>query len=315
MNSIFGFFEKIFERIVETVVPFAMKHLPVDKIVGEIASSENLTEILSPDVISNAVSSGAISQDMISGAVDSGVISADVISDAIASGYIPSDVVMGATGEITADVVADAVANGQIDASVISDALSSGNISSEMISDVVSDAVSNGSISDDLISDIVSSVTSGVDTEGLTDMITSGITEKLSGLLPAGFGTFALIGSIVFSLLFLTGIVFLFIALWKTYAKAGQPGWAVLIPFYGNFIHYRVAWGSGGFYFLSWIPFASFIVGLITDAKLSKSFGHKFGFTLGLWFFPFIFQLILGFGKKPYVGKALPVGKAAKTAE
>ncbi len=306
-NSFFGFLEQLFEKIVEFFAPLLMKILPLDKILNNFVSSpENITNLLSPDVISKAVSSGAISQDMISNAIDSGMISSEVIADAIQNGMLSSEVISGAGGEITAEAVADAIANGQIDPAVISDALASGDISSEVIADVVSDAVSSGALSPDLISDVLSDVVSSGGGE-VSDVISSGLLENLSGLLPMGTGIVALIFGLVFSLVYLTALVFLFIALWKTYAKAGQPGWAVLIPFYGSFIHYRVAWGSGGFYFLSWIPFASFIIGLITDAKLSKAFGHKFGFTLGLWFLPFIFTLILGFDKKPYVGKAKPL--------
>ena len=47
----------------------------------------------------------------------------------------------------------------------------------------------------------------------------------------------------------------------------------------------------------------SAILALIQTHKLSLSFGRKFGFTLGLFFFNPIFMLILAFGKKSqYVG-------------
>lgn len=48
------------------------------------------------------------------------------------------------------------------------------------------------------------------------------------------------------------------------------------------------------------------IVALLQTHKLSRSFGHKFGFTLGLIFLNPIFLLILAFGKNSqYVGPAV----------
>ncbi len=44
------------------------------------------------------------------------------------------------------------------------------------------------------------------------------------------------------------------------------------------------------------------VISLVDVHKISKSFGHGFGFTLGLIFLSPIFTLILGFGKSQYIG-------------
>ena len=46
------------------------------------------------------------------------------------------------------------------------------------------------------------------------------------------------------------------------------------------------------------------VIAIIDVHKLSKSFGHGIGFTLGMIFLSPIFTLILGFGNSRYQGPA-----------
>ena len=116
------------------------------------------------------------------------------------------------------------------------------------------------------------------------------------------------------------------IAMWNIFKKAGQPGWKSLIPVYNYYILFKISW-SGGMFFLTfglailaawllnrenvqWAQFlgnaASIAVGilsLIETWKLSKAYGHGFGYFLGLIFLQPIFILILGFGSSRYVRK------------
>ena len=48
----------------------------------------------------------------------------------------------------------------------------------------------------------------------------------------------ALAGAYFSVLLLLLGVIL--IASWKVFAKAGQPGWAVLIPFYNIYVYTQV---------------------------------------------------------------------------
>ena len=127
--------------------------------------------------------------------------------------------------------------------------------------------------------------------------------------------------------------VIMAIARWKLFTKAGEPGWKSLIPFYGQYTQFKLTWDVKYFWIILCCevavgifnaPFmtsdssslaaigaglvgiimgiASIVIDVISCHKLSKSFGHDIGFTLGLVFLNSIFILILGFGKSQYIG-------------
>ena len=117
------------------------------------------------------------------------------------------------------------------------------------------------------------------------------------------------------------------IANWNIFTKAGEAGWKSLIPIYGDYVSYKIAWQTSYF----WL---SFILGIVASyvssanlnesifltviatllriviavinimycIKLSRAFGHGIGFAIGLILLQPIFLLILGFGSDPYYG-------------
>lgn len=112
---------------------------------------------------------------------------------------------------------------------------------------------------------------------------------------------------------------------WQMYKKAGEHGWASLVPFYCNFVMYRISWGNGWVFlapivllfsaiityinmnllalFISLVcSIATIVINCITMHKISKSFGHGLGYTLGLIFFSAVFVMILGLGRSEYIG-------------
>lgn len=99
--------------------------------------------------------------------------------------------------------------------------------------------------------------------------------------------------------------IFLIVAEWKVYVKAGQPGWAVLIPIYNLYVLLKIV-GKPGWWLLVILLFppVGFFMALYVIHLLSKSFGQGIGFTLGLIFLSFIFYPILGFGSSKYIGPA-----------
>jgi hypothetical protein len=90
--------------------------------------------------------------------------------------------------------------------------------------------------------------------------------------------------------------------MWKIFTKAGQPGWACLIPIYNIYVLCQIVGRPGWWVILMFIPFVNFIIGIILCIDLAKSFGKGVGFGLGLIFLSFIFYPILGFGSAQYVG-------------
>ena len=141
---------------------------------------------------------------------------------------------------------------------------------------------------------------------------------------------------LISSMMLLGGIYLIFalvwwilqiIANWNIFTKAGEAGWKSLIPIYGDYVSYKIAWQTSYF----WL---SFILGIVASyvssanlnesifltviatllrsviavinimycIKLSRAFGHGIGFAIGLILLQPIFLLILGFGSDPYYG-------------
>jgi hypothetical protein len=106
----------------------------------------------------------------------------------------------------------------------------------------------------------------------------------------------AITGGVVGGLIGFAITVFLIVAMWRMFAKAGQPGWAVFIPIYNTIVLLRVAGRPWWWIFLFLIPLVNVIVEIIIWAGVATNFGKGVGFTLGLIFLPYIFVPILGFG-------------------
>jgi hypothetical protein len=105
------------------------------------------------------------------------------------------------------------------------------------------------------------------------------------------------------------------IAGWKIFTKAGQPGWAVLIPIYNAIVLMRVIGRPWWWIFGFIVPILNIVVGIVVSLDLAKSFGRGTGFGIGLWLLPFIFGLILGFGSDTYRGPRGEDGGTMATAD
>lgn len=143
--------------------------------------------------------------------------------------------------------------------------------------------------------------------------------EKLFEMILAGLAVYLVIS--------LVWYIIMVIANWRIFTKAGEAGWKSIIPVLNTYVLFKIAWNVKMF----WIMFgtliagsvcttiagdqggvltvigavfslASCVIGIISIHKLSKSFGHGVGFTLGLIFLSPIFTLILGLGSSEYIG-------------
>jgi hypothetical protein len=122
-----------------------------------------------------------------------------------------------------------------------------------------------------------------------------------SGNVVAGaFGGMAL-------LFWLAVAVVVIIGGWKVFEKAGQPGWAILIPIYNLYVMLKIAGRPGWWLILYLIPLVNLIVAIVVAIDIAKAFGQSaaFGFFL-LFLFCGIGYLILGFGNYSYQGAPAP---------
>ena len=98
-------------------------------------------------------------------------------------------------------------------------------------------------------------------------------------------------------------LVLIFAGLWKTFTKAGKPGWAAIIPVYNIVVILEIA-GKPTWWVLLWlfVPIANIVIPIIAFIAVAENFGKSTGFGIGLTFLTPIFFLILGFGDAKYTG-------------
>jgi len=108
------------------------------------------------------------------------------------------------------------------------------------------------------------------------------------------------IGGVLFMVIWLAIMLVVIAGCWKTFVKAGQPGWGILIPIFNLYVLIKVAGRPGWWLILMFIPIVNFIVSILIWVDIAKNFGKEIGFALGLIFLPFIFCPILGFGDAQY---------------
>ena len=127
-----------------------------------------------------------------------------------------------------------------------------------------------------------------------------------------------------------------FVSVWIVYNKAGQGGWKLLIPIYGDYIHFKIAHCTGRFWASLFLPVVSTVLiviglalsfggengtGLIllllglalvivtaviritVPFKMAAAFNQSGFFGLGLWLLPTIFYAILAFNKSIVYGQ------------
>jgi hypothetical protein len=119
--------------------------------------------------------------------------------------------------------------------------------------------------------------------------------DDQGGLWATMMSLFVSCCSLIFAILMIA-------ALWKIFSKAGEPGWAAIIPIYNMYINLKIVDRPWWWLLLMLIPFVNFVIGLIVIFDTAKAFGKSMLFGLGMLILPFIFYLILGFGDAKYQG-------------
>ena len=108
--------------------------------------------------------------------------------------------------------------------------------------------------------------------------------------------------SILPLIIMLALVVFMIASMWKVFVKAGQPGWAVIIPIYNAYILCKIAGRPGWWVVLMLIPVVSLVIAIIVAIDVAKAFGKGAGFGIGLAFLAPIFYPSLAFSDAVYMG-------------
>lgn len=126
----------------------------------------------------------------------------------------------------------------------------------------------------------------------------------------AAGGLLAIGGTMMFFMMAVMVVVI--VGFWKVFEKAGQPGWAAIVPLYNAYILLKIAGRPGWWLLLFMIPFVNLAIALIVAIDVAKAFGQSaaFGIVL-LLLLGGIGYLVLGFGNYRYLG---PAGLSARSA-
>lgn len=109
--------------------------------------------------------------------------------------------------------------------------------------------------------------------------------------------------SVVFFLIVLALAAVFIAGGWKMLAKAGEPGWGIIIPIYNTYLLLKIGGNSGWWLLAFLIPLVNLYALYKLASGLSEAFGQGAGFTVGLFLLPGIFHAILGFGDYQYQGR------------
>ena len=106
--------------------------------------------------------------------------------------------------------------------------------------------------------------------------------------------------AMVFVVLWAAVLLLMIASLWKVFTKAGEPGWAAIVPIYNLIVLLKIAGKPAWWILLMLIPVVNLIPVVIIPLQVAKNFGKGTGFAIGLMFLGFIFYPVLGFGSAKY---------------
>ncbi len=114
-------------------------------------------------------------------------------------------------------------------------------------------------------------------------------------------------------MIFWLGVVgAMIVGMWKVFEKAGQPGWAALVPFYNMWIlTTEIAKKEVLWFILLFVPCVQYVAIFLIAIGVAEQFGKGTGYGIGLALLPFVFYPLLGFGDDQYQGGMAAGGEYA----
>lgn len=116
-------------------------------------------------------------------------------------------------------------------------------------------------------------------------------------------GAIAAIVSLFMFVVWLGFVGAILAGLWKTFEKAGKPGWAGIVPIYNMIVLCEIVgkpvwWGLLAIF----APCVNVVFSVLLMIELAKKFGKDPLYGIGLALLPFVFFPMLGFGSARYQG-------------
>lgn len=152
----------------------------------------------------------------------------------------------------------------------------------------ISQKLSNGESIQEIINNIMQSMTT---------------TEKVDLVV-----SILLSANIIRTILIVLLVIFVYRTLLRCiiYKKAGKHAWAPFIPIYRNVVMLKICGMSPWWLLLILVPIIGWIglwlVSVASKFMLAEKFGRGVAFSFGLWLLAPIFETILVFSKRKYIG-------------
>ncbi len=109
-------------------------------------------------------------------------------------------------------------------------------------------------------------------------------------------------GGIVMVVVYLLLVGFMLFCMWQIFVKAGEPGWAAIVPIYNVMILSKICGRGEVFGLLLFVPCVGIVIAVLLALDLAKVFGKSAGFGIGLLLLGIVFYPMLAFGSAEYVG-------------
>jgi hypothetical protein len=87
---------------------------------------------------------------------------------------------------------------------------------------------------------------------------------------------------------------------WKMFVKAGEPGWAAIVPIYNVMIMAKISGREPTEGLMCLIPIYGIYVMYLIDVDVARAFGKEQGFAILMLLVPFVAFPMLGFGDARY---------------
>lgn len=114
--------------------------------------------------------------------------------------------------------------------------------------------------------------------------------------------------AIVMVVIYVAVIVVSIAGMWKAFEKAGQPGWAAIVPIYNLWIWLKIVGREPWWIILFLIPCVNIVAAVIVALDTAKAFGKDAIFGILMVFFPVVGWPVIGFGSAEYRGPVASQG-------